>query len=65
MSPGLTTNLIKIFLCEVAGVVLGQIDPALRRRCPVERAVFNFEIRSWQTRSYELHGPGITGAIAI
>ena len=50
-----TTNLIKHFLCEYTQVFAQQhLAPTAVRRVAVSKAKFNYETKTWMTRTYEL-----------
>ncbi len=50
-----TTNLIMGHLAEFTqSFALDNIDPAMRREIPLNKAAFNYKTRTWATRRYEL-----------
>jgi hypothetical protein len=50
-----TTNLLKDYLCQYTErFATAHINPALRRKMPVNKAVFNYETEAWERRTYDL-----------
>jgi len=50
-----TTNLVKDFICKYTEAFAVQhIDPSLRQKTQVNKALFNYETESWERRSYDL-----------
>ncbi|MFT5470530.1 MAG: hypothetical protein ACI8UO_005659 [Verrucomicrobiales bacterium] len=55
MISDFTTTLIKSFLCEYTEIFAQkEIANPLRRRVTVQKAVFNYDTRSWESRQYDL-----------
>ncbi|AWM05763.1 hypothetical protein [Bradyrhizobium symbiodeficiens] len=55
MISDFTTNLLKDYLCRYTErFATAHIDPSLRRKVPVNKAVFNFETETWDRRTYDL-----------
>jgi hypothetical protein len=50
-----TTNLLKDFICKYTeAFAVRHIDPSLRQKTQVNKALFNYETESWERRSYDL-----------
>jgi hypothetical protein len=55
MISDFTTNLLKDFICKYTErFAIAHIDPGLRRKIPVNKAVFNYETENWERRTYDL-----------
>ena len=55
MISDFTTNLLKDFICKYTErFAVAHIDPILRRKIPVNKAVFNYETENWERRTYDL-----------
>jgi len=55
MISDFTTNLLKDFICRYTeSFAIAHIDPSLRRKIPVNKAIFNYETESWERRTYDL-----------
>lgn len=55
MISDFTTNLLKDFICRYTeSFAIAHIDPSLRRKIPVNKAIFNYETENWERRTYDL-----------
>jgi hypothetical protein len=55
MISDFTTNLLKDFLCRYTeAFAVAHIDPSLRRKLPINKAIFNYATESWDRRTYDL-----------
>jgi hypothetical protein len=55
MISDFTTNLLKDFLCRYTETfAVARIDPSLRRKVPINKAIFNYATQSWDRRTYDL-----------
>jgi hypothetical protein len=55
MISDFTTNLLKDFICcYTEKFAVAHIDPSLRRKIPVNKAIFNYETENWERRAYDL-----------
>jgi hypothetical protein len=55
MISDFTTNLLKDFICRYTeAFAIARIDPSLRRKIPVNKAIFNYATENWERRTYDL-----------
>jgi hypothetical protein len=55
MISDFTTNLLKDYICRYTEkFAVDHIDPKLRRRLPINKAIFNYGTENWERRTYDL-----------
>ncbi|MDF0515746.1 hypothetical protein P0R31_00625 [Bradyrhizobium yuanmingense] len=55
MISDFTTNLLKDYLCRYTErFAVAHINASLRRKVPVNKAIFNYETETWERRVYDL-----------
>jgi hypothetical protein len=55
MISDFTTNLLKDYICwYTEKFAVDHIDPSLRRRLPINKALFNYDTENWERRTYDL-----------
>jgi len=55
MISDFTTNLLKDYICRYTEkFAVAHIDPSLRRKLPINKALFNYDSENWERRIYDL-----------